>query len=135
MRLGRATRRGSTSAGPFRLLGSISMPGRAPTARFIIGRMFTAWTAQRAGIKRGGRRDVAEASYRNRDGTHQHHMTESNILPYDGQAIVIDDHGAEFDWPAITPRFRRRSKQLGPRASRARARSRDLCRGGALERR
>ena len=29
-------------------------------------------------------------------------MTESNILPYDGQAILIDDHGAEFDWPAIT---------------------------------
>jgi hypothetical protein len=26
------------------------MPGRAPTARFIIGRMFTAWTAQAAGI-------------------------------------------------------------------------------------
>jgi hypothetical protein len=42
-----------------------------PTARFIIGRMFTAWTAQAAGIKRGGRRDVAEASNRNRDGTHQ----------------------------------------------------------------
>jgi len=30
----------------FRSLGSISMPGRAPMARFIIGRMFTAWTAQ-----------------------------------------------------------------------------------------
>jgi alkylated DNA repair dioxygenase AlkB len=29
-------------------------------------------------------------------------MTESNILPYDGEAILIDDHGAEFDWPAIT---------------------------------
>ena len=29
-------------------------------------------------------------------------MSESNILPYDGQAILIDDHGAEFDWPAIT---------------------------------
>ena len=29
-------------------------------------------------------------------------MTENNILPYDGQAILIDDHGAEFDWPAIT---------------------------------
>jgi hypothetical protein len=24
-------------------------------------------------------------------------MTESNILPYDGQAILIDDHGAEFE--------------------------------------
>jgi alkylated DNA repair dioxygenase AlkB len=29
-------------------------------------------------------------------------MRESNILPYDGEAILIDDHGAEFDWPAIT---------------------------------
>ena len=29
-------------------------------------------------------------------------MTENNILPYDGQAILIDDHGAGFDWPAIT---------------------------------
>ena len=29
-------------------------------------------------------------------------MTESNILPYDGQAILIDDHGAVLDWPAIT---------------------------------
>jgi hypothetical protein len=29
-------------------------------------------------------------------------MTERNILPYDGQAILIDDHGAGFDWPAIT---------------------------------
>jgi hypothetical protein len=29
-------------------------------------------------------------------------MTESNILPYDGQAVLIDDNGAEFDWPAIT---------------------------------
>jgi alkylated DNA repair dioxygenase AlkB len=29
-------------------------------------------------------------------------MTESNILPYDGQAILIDDQGAELDWPAIT---------------------------------
>jgi hypothetical protein len=29
-------------------------------------------------------------------------MMESNILPYDGEAILIDDHGAEFDWPAIT---------------------------------
>ena len=29
-------------------------------------------------------------------------MTERNILPYDGQAILIDDYGAEFDWPAIT---------------------------------
>src|ERR1700719_4267693 len=29
-------------------------------------------------------------------------MSESNILPYDGQAVLIDDHGAEFDWPAIT---------------------------------
>jgi alkylated DNA repair dioxygenase AlkB len=28
-------------------------------------------------------------------------MAESNILPYDGEAILIDDHGAEFDWPAI----------------------------------
>lgn len=43
-------------------LGSISMPGGAPTARFITGPMFTAWTAQRMGIKRGGRRDVATAS-------------------------------------------------------------------------
>jgi hypothetical protein len=29
-------------------------------------------------------------------------MTQSNILPYDGQAILIDANGAEFDWPAIT---------------------------------
>src|ERR1700730_11620490 len=29
-------------------------------------------------------------------------MTESNILPYDGQAILIDDYCAEFDWPTIT---------------------------------
>ena len=33
-------------------------------------------------------------------------MPERNILPYDGQAILqailIDDHGADFDWPAIT---------------------------------
>ena len=29
-------------------------------------------------------------------------MTESNILPYDGQAILIADNGTEFDWPAIT---------------------------------
>jgi len=29
-------------------------------------------------------------------------MTESNILPYDGEAILINDHAAEFDWPAIT---------------------------------
>jgi alkylated DNA repair dioxygenase AlkB len=29
-------------------------------------------------------------------------MTESNILPYDGEAILIDDNGPEFDWPAIT---------------------------------
>ena len=25
-----------------------------------------------------------------------------SMLPYDGEAILIDDHGAEFDWPAIT---------------------------------
>src|SRR5947199_20507 len=25
-------------------------------------------------------------------------MMESNILPYDGQAILIDDNGAEFGW-------------------------------------
>src|SRR3984893_5355024 len=29
-------------------------------------------------------------------------MTESNILPYDGEAILIDDHGAEFNWQAVT---------------------------------
>ncbi len=29
-------------------------------------------------------------------------MAMSNILPYDGEAILIDDHAAEFDWPAIT---------------------------------
>jgi alkylated DNA repair dioxygenase AlkB len=29
-------------------------------------------------------------------------MRESNILPYDGEAVLIDDRGAEFDWPAIT---------------------------------
>jgi alkylated DNA repair dioxygenase AlkB len=29
-------------------------------------------------------------------------MTESNILPYDGEAILIDDQAAEFDWPAVT---------------------------------
>jgi alkylated DNA repair dioxygenase AlkB len=29
-------------------------------------------------------------------------MTASNILPYDGEAILIDDQSAEFDWPAIT---------------------------------
>jgi alkylated DNA repair dioxygenase AlkB len=29
-------------------------------------------------------------------------MKESNILPYDGEAILIDDHAAGFDWPAIT---------------------------------
>jgi alkylated DNA repair dioxygenase AlkB len=29
-------------------------------------------------------------------------MTERNILPYDGEAILIDDYGAELDWPAIT---------------------------------
>jgi hypothetical protein len=52
------------------VVGSISMPGRAPMAQFIIGRMFTAW-AQEMGIKRGGRRDVVEASNRNRDGTHR----------------------------------------------------------------
>jgi len=28
-------------------------------------------------------------------------MTQSNVLPYDGEAILIDD-AAEFDWPAIT---------------------------------
>jgi alkylated DNA repair dioxygenase AlkB len=27
---------------------------------------------------------------------------ESNILPYDGEAFLIEDHGAEFDWPEIT---------------------------------
>jgi hypothetical protein len=29
-------------------------------------------------------------------------MRESNILPYDGDAVMIDDNGPEFDWPAIT---------------------------------
>ena len=29
-------------------------------------------------------------------------MTDRNILPYDGKAILIDDNGIEFDWPAIT---------------------------------
>jgi alkylated DNA repair dioxygenase AlkB len=29
-------------------------------------------------------------------------MTASNILLYDGEAILIDDQSAEFDWPAIT---------------------------------
>jgi alkylated DNA repair dioxygenase AlkB len=29
-------------------------------------------------------------------------MTESNILPYDGEGVLIDDHAVEFDWPAIT---------------------------------
>jgi hypothetical protein len=29
-------------------------------------------------------------------------MTASSILPYDGQATLNEDHGAEFDWPAIT---------------------------------
>jgi hypothetical protein len=33
--------------------------------------MFTAWTAQRMGIKRGGRRDVATASNQNRGGNHK----------------------------------------------------------------
>jgi hypothetical protein len=27
---------------------------------------------------------------------------ESNILPYDGQAVLIDDNSAALDWPAIT---------------------------------
>jgi alkylated DNA repair dioxygenase AlkB len=27
---------------------------------------------------------------------------QANILPYDGEAILIDDHGAVFEWPAIT---------------------------------
>src|SRR2546428_1977815 len=112
MRCERAARRGSTSPSPFLPLGSISMPGRAPTARFIIGRMFTAWTAQRTGIKRGGRRDVAEAfqpkSRRHSSANWRQHrerrlpcalvrnifgevMPERNIFPYDGQAILIDD--------------------------------------------
>jgi len=53
-------------------------------------------------------------------------MTESNILPYDGAAILIDDHGAGFDWPAIhrdassTP-FRGRSKQRGFSVERCRS--------------
>jgi alkylated DNA repair dioxygenase AlkB len=29
-------------------------------------------------------------------------MTEGNILPYDGEAILIVDNGPEFDWPATT---------------------------------
>src|ERR1700752_310139 len=29
-------------------------------------------------------------------------MSARNILPYDGDAILIDDNGPEFDWPAIT---------------------------------
>jgi alkylated DNA repair dioxygenase AlkB len=29
-------------------------------------------------------------------------MMGSNILPCDGQAVLIDDNGAEFDWPAVT---------------------------------
>jgi hypothetical protein len=29
-------------------------------------------------------------------------MTESNILPYDGHAILIEDNDSEFDWPAVT---------------------------------
>ncbi len=29
-------------------------------------------------------------------------MTQSNILPYDGEAVLIGDWSAEFDWPAIT---------------------------------
>jgi alkylated DNA repair dioxygenase AlkB len=29
-------------------------------------------------------------------------MTQNNILPYDGEAILIDDDSEGFDWPAIT---------------------------------
>lgn len=29
-------------------------------------------------------------------------MTANNILPYDGEAILIDDDSAGYDWPAIT---------------------------------
>jgi hypothetical protein len=27
---------------------------------------------------------------------------KTNVLPYDGQAILIDDNGAEFDWVEVT---------------------------------
>lgn len=29
-------------------------------------------------------------------------MKESNLLPYDGEAILICDNAAEFDWPTVT---------------------------------
>ena len=29
-------------------------------------------------------------------------MTQSNVLPYDGEAILINDDSEGFDWPAIT---------------------------------
>jgi alkylated DNA repair dioxygenase AlkB len=29
-------------------------------------------------------------------------VKKNNVLPYDGRAILIDDSGAEFDWPEVT---------------------------------
>jgi len=29
-------------------------------------------------------------------------MKGDNILPYDGEAVLIDDSGSDFDWPAVT---------------------------------
>jgi len=29
-------------------------------------------------------------------------MKQDNILPYDGEAVLIDDTGSDFDWPALT---------------------------------
>ena len=29
-------------------------------------------------------------------------MKEDNILPYEGEAVLIDDSDSDFDWPAVT---------------------------------
>jgi alkylated DNA repair dioxygenase AlkB len=29
-------------------------------------------------------------------------MKEDNILPYEGEAVLLDDSGSDFDWPAVT---------------------------------
>ena len=48
-------RKKSNSPSRFRSYGSMPTPGRAPTARFTIGRTSTAWIAERKVIKRGNR--------------------------------------------------------------------------------
>ncbi len=46
--------------------------------------------------------DREKNAWPDRRGQGSNLMKEDNILPYEGEAVLLDDSNSDFDWPAVT---------------------------------